>query len=560
MDTENFYQRCEEFFITAGATSLVEALKSVHNADKAEKFRIVLAGGISRGKTRLLNQLLTTDIFPESAIPATTILTETLYGPKPAIFFETVSGREEIAPTREALSAFCAGETRSDDNGFLRAFMPSPLLNPDLALYDTPGIDDILSARANVVYDTLEAADAILVVISAANPLGIIERNFIEAAQNRAITPHIALVVAFLDNLSEKDQLKQLQFIKDKIDHFGQGLEIWTTLENAPGNPAVSGINAIGERLKAWRNDEKLTTLRTKAYLRKLFLLIQDAIAEEKLKLTAAAEARNGNRDALLSSLDDLEKSREEWENIKNSFTDASKPSIKGLLEDLEKLRIALIEDLSREDSQTFSLNLRSRLNDAASGLAGRLRADFEKAQEELAEKAGARFGPLESFSFEPVKTFALGYTLPELEATESEPGGILAILVNFARAFWRDVTNRLPLPSPLRDRLNDLANSALGHFLPSSGLDFKKRAERELDAFFTSLSLQLERGATALYSDAADCIAREQRRWLSEKREILEKIHSPAQAGEKMRQFEKVITQGESLAAEIARACAELA
>ena len=72
---------------------------------------------------------------------------------------------------------FCAGNAREDAVGILSVHFPGEFLKPATVIEDTPGLDDLLTTRADITFAALENCDAALVVVSAIAPLSLNEKN-----------------------------------------------------------------------------------------------------------------------------------------------------------------------------------------------------------------------------------------------------------------------------------------------------------------------------------------------------------------------------------------------
>ncbi|MDE7063960.1 MAG: dynamin family protein, partial [Desulfovibrionaceae bacterium] len=177
-------------------------LESLEAAAAQQSFRICIAGGFSRGKSRFVNGLLKTDLLPEKAVPSTGSLTEIVYGETPGLEF-----REERIPlSAQTLQEYAIGGQKYSPGEVLRIQYPSPFLKGGLELIDTPGVDDIDSTPAEMTYQALETADAVIIMISATAPMSLTERAFVDVYMRDRAIPILAVGVSFLDLVPERDR------------------------------------------------------------------------------------------------------------------------------------------------------------------------------------------------------------------------------------------------------------------------------------------------------------------------------------------------------------------
>ena len=114
----DYETRAREFFADCDFQEGLNIVEELSQLRRQDKYRVGLVGGFSRGKTHLLNTLLSTTIFPEKTTPTTTILTEVSYG-EPNLTLVSSSGETEIPLTEESLDRFTADGPQADMPGML---------------------------------------------------------------------------------------------------------------------------------------------------------------------------------------------------------------------------------------------------------------------------------------------------------------------------------------------------------------------------------------------------------------------------------------------------------
>ena len=72
-------------YFVGSRKDLEEKLNTLVEKSAAQKFQIMVMGMFSSGKSSMINAFLGEKILPTKALPATALITEIKYGPKPKI-------------------------------------------------------------------------------------------------------------------------------------------------------------------------------------------------------------------------------------------------------------------------------------------------------------------------------------------------------------------------------------------------------------------------------------------------------------------------------------------
>lgn len=555
---ETLIRRLRDFLDINGEKQALAQLDHICGRRGDEKYRVALVGGVSRGKTRILNNLLDTDIFPESGIPTTTMLTEVAWAKEKYILWQCGDKKEKLPVEKASLERFSAEEADADKTGMLKVGWPASFLEPGLALFDTPGIDDVMTARASITYDILETADAALVVIAASAPVSLLEKSFIATyLENRAIA-HIAVVIAFLDTFRKDDIASQIQFIAKKMAAIDSHIELWSSHDygDASGSCVVRGVEAMRQRLDAWSRDEDRANQRDCGYLTSCQRLLDNCLARLRATITALATDQQGREKALLLAYEKLDLQKDEWTRLRGDFLSRAKDVSIALDGQLEKLRAGIEEAFAHEPSDKFRMELRPRLSSGARDLAELLRQRLIKDTRELQEALGQKFDLTDTSAISIRHDFALGCALPDLP--DQNVGDILVVLVNFARILWRDIEPMLPVPLVFRGRARELFDNGLDRISKFLSLNMGASAtiQETIQEFFVTLKQQLGRSLHELYSETAEHAREEQIRWIREQRELLVEAHTPSQLQTKLRVAREQLQVGNALKADLEGAC----
>lgn len=534
----------------------LERIEKAISSGESDKFRAVFAGGVSRGKTRLLNSLLDADIFPESSIPTTTLLTEVVYGEKPELILESAGKARELPLASGILERFSAGGEDEDMPAMLRAKYPARFLKHGLALYDTPGSDDALARRADVSFRALELADGAVIAIAANSPVSLLEKSYIDICANTHILPKIAVVITFLDSIKPSESARQIEYIAQRVHALNPDIEIWSATATPAALCAISGPEAIRARLVEWREDPALAKLRSRKTLGAASIALEAALADlsEALALIEAQKEKAG-RDYKIAS-ENLDGERREWEAMRESFQASASAAANDIEAKLAQIQAGLLASLADGGDPEFRAQLRSRLAQGARDLIAAMHARLNEDASGLKRTIGAKFSAANLAGLEPRPDFAIGYVLPDLP--ERGPDDIVAILIGFARSFWRDLGPLIPAPPMLRGRLQKLVDSGLASLASAAG-GGSQDPRQAIGQFFAGLKDQLVQALRRVYMEIADNAREEQDRWLARQRDLVAGLRDPDRINEKLADLRARQESGNALLASLRAAISEL-
>lgn len=523
----------------AGLPGLAQSLAQlcIHLQNMGQSpFRICLVGGFSHGKTHLLNEFLKTDIFPEGVLPATTVLTEVAYAQNPSLIFAGDAGEERLEPAAAALAEFCAGAPRADASGILRVGWPAPMLCPNTKIIDTPGLDDLLSSRANVAFAALRGCEAAIVLVSALAPLGLNERTFIESYLASAHMPRIALAVSFLDKLAPEAAARQLEHIQSAALAQWPNVEVWATSGQFAG--AICGIDAMRARMVEWAADPRRLDLAARKYAHELAAILQDADAQYAA-FEADLQGQRADRERQLAEARAaLANEAEGWLELKRQFLDRGLALRHKLLDNLGAIKDRLY-DLAEADARPdFESALRLNMQNAVAEISATLQKGIDADIAWLLAEIRSRYGVAASQARQGARVTVNidagvnGFTLPEQGLLTQILGQFLDPLRALDKGLMEKVVIFLPIPPIMRPIALQVARWLLemGKNIDLGG----KRVEeirKRLDVFFVDLGAQTENMAQHLYEQAAGAIRERRDAWLAARQQNLAKANSNDQA-----------------------------
>ncbi len=197
-----------------------------------ERFTVVVLGEFNHGKSTFINALLGAPVLPTGITPTTAVLAHVTHGARAGatlvgedgarkpIAVEalgdwlTVDGAAKRADQVNQLKKDGKGNGESTTFHHVELTQPAALLENQLTIVDTPGVNDINEQRAEITYGYLPRADAAVFLLDATQILTASERQFLEERILRSTRDRLLFVVAKTDLLDEAELAETLAFAK----------------------------------------------------------------------------------------------------------------------------------------------------------------------------------------------------------------------------------------------------------------------------------------------------------------------------------------------------------
>jgi len=181
-------------------------------ADK--RFFVACLGQFKRGKSSLLNALVSTPVLPTAVVPVTAIVTILRHGPILHAEVHFDNGSRQHVPV-ESISEYVS-EERNPANfrgvAAVEVFVPGALLASGVCLVDTPGIGSVFAANTAVTKAFVPHIDAALVVLGADPPISGEELALLE--QIAAHVSEMVFVLSKTDRLTTKECNEAIEFAR----------------------------------------------------------------------------------------------------------------------------------------------------------------------------------------------------------------------------------------------------------------------------------------------------------------------------------------------------------
>ena len=183
-----------------------------------DRFNLVVAGQFSRGKTSLMNAILSMDRLPTGILPLTSVITAVSYGDRERalVHWDWWSYNSEISLSE--LPEYVTQEGNPGNRKRVRSVevqLPVELLRLGFYFVDTPGIGSAIAANTRTTTTFLPEADAVIFVTSFESPLTEAELKFFELV--RGYVRKIFVVVNKRDLVPAERQAPVLAFVEQQL-------------------------------------------------------------------------------------------------------------------------------------------------------------------------------------------------------------------------------------------------------------------------------------------------------------------------------------------------------
>lgn len=242
-----------------GMSTLSGRVQNVFNQVVRETFTVGFVGEFSRGKSTLINNLLGTNILPVANLPTTALMTRVRYGikPKMVVFDSHGIKQKELPLVKDSWSGLTAANFNDNEpEGFVTVLIDKPWLGKyGIELIDTPGAGDLSEKRAKVIGEALLGCESAIITVSAAQPLSLSEKLFIEQRLIANRTPFLALAITRLDLVPEKERDIQVEYIINKLKSWNINIPILIPDDiQLPSNKyeSIKGMDKLRGLIVSW--------------------------------------------------------------------------------------------------------------------------------------------------------------------------------------------------------------------------------------------------------------------------------------------------------------------
>jgi tRNA U34 5-carboxymethylaminomethyl modifying GTPase MnmE/TrmE len=262
-----------------------------------ERFSLVVLGEFNHGKTTFVNALLGEEILPAGITPTTAAINHIVWSERTRAHALLRDGvREEIPLSRLADYVTIEGK-HAERIRYVELGYPAELLKERITLVDTPGVNDINEARAEVTYTYIPRADAVIFLLDSSQVLKQSERSFIKQRLLRHDRDKLLFVLGKRDLLTAAEQAETLAFAEKHLSALIPEPMIFSVSPKQYLDPALreaSGMEPLVAFLRRYLQEERGR------------ILIDNAIADGQRIVQYLRASLGIKRGSLQLSLDQL--------------------------------------------------------------------------------------------------------------------------------------------------------------------------------------------------------------------------------------------------------------
>lgn len=203
-----------------GAKSLKDRLdRELLRKLEEDRFHLVVVGEFNHGKSTFVNALLGQTVLPSGVTPTTAAIHHLKYSDTPEATIVYQSGKRDSIPFDDTKKFAVGGGSSADEVDYLEVGFPAPLLKERILLVDTPGVNDLSLARADITYSYIPRADAVLFLLDAGQILKESERQFLNDKLLKASRDKIVFVITKWDILNDEEKREALSYAKTQLSN-----------------------------------------------------------------------------------------------------------------------------------------------------------------------------------------------------------------------------------------------------------------------------------------------------------------------------------------------------
>jgi predicted GTPase len=182
------------------------------------RFYVACIGQFKRGKSSVLNALVSDNVLPTGVVPVTAVPTIVRYGRRTAARVRFEAGEWTDIPIK-AVDEYVSEEKNPENAKHVAAleiFVPSRLLATGMCFVDTPGLGSVFTGNTAATKAFIPHIDAALVVIGADPPLAGEELLLVEAVARHVQDLIIALNKA--DRTTDAERSAAIAFARGQLE------------------------------------------------------------------------------------------------------------------------------------------------------------------------------------------------------------------------------------------------------------------------------------------------------------------------------------------------------
>lgn len=209
------FQQLAEVADGVGMTTLARDIRTTRVPKlEAERFHLVVLGEFNHGKSTFVNALLGSDILPTGITPTTASINHVVWASQPTARVMLSSGESKYLEPGQLKDWVTVAGGRASEVAYVELGYPSDLLQNNVVLVDTPGVNDLNEQRAEVTYGYVPRADAVVFLLDAGQALKDSEREFLRSRVLESARDRLIFVLGKMDMLSADEQTAVVDYVR----------------------------------------------------------------------------------------------------------------------------------------------------------------------------------------------------------------------------------------------------------------------------------------------------------------------------------------------------------
>ena len=182
-----------------------------------ERFVLVVLGEFNHGKSTFVNALLGASVLPAGITPTTATINHIVYADKPCAKAVLLDETQRVVDPKSLNEWVTIEGSKAEKTRYVEVGWPADILRDRVTLVDTPGVNDINEARAEITYNYIPRADAVLFLLDSSQVLKQSERSFLEQRILRRSRDKLLFVIGKSDLLSPEERAEATRYVRDNL-------------------------------------------------------------------------------------------------------------------------------------------------------------------------------------------------------------------------------------------------------------------------------------------------------------------------------------------------------
>lgn len=378
-----------------------------------ERFYLVVLGEFNHGKSTFVNALLGSDVLPTGITPTTAAINHVVWSEQPAAEAMLADGQRLALPPSSLSDWVTVAGSRTKDVTYVEVGYPAPMLRENITLVDTPGVNDLNEARAEITYGYVPRADAVIFLLDGGQALKDSEREFLSSHVLEGSRDRLIFVLGKIDLLSEAERTSVTDYVRKGLSELVPEPALFPVSARhwLEGRQEQSGMHQLiahlerfldTDRVRILLDNAAVDTARTAAYLEQNLGVKLHAFDLDVAELESRIQSVRNQLDASKRTLDQLHtrigaeaeaikaQVRMDLETFTRAFTEALPDQIDAVdADDIKTYLPGFIEDKFKEFAELEGNKLASLLEHMAEEVIAVTNENLEAASAALAERIG---------------------------------------------------------------------------------------------------------------------------------------------------------------------------